>query len=61
MWLAVVMEQLPEKVCKPESCGVVETSASLPIITRREETGIWDQTLAKGEYVFYKAKSILKG
>lgn len=35
-----MMEQLLEKVCEFESHGVVETSASLPVITRGEKTGI---------------------
>lgn len=51
MWLDVVMEQLLEEVCESGSQGAIETSASLPIITRREETEIRGQTLAKGESV----------
>lgn len=61
MWLDVVMEQLLKKVCESERCRVVETSASLPVITRREETGTRGQTLAKSESIFHEAKSILKG
>lgn len=40
VWLDVVMEQLLEKVCESPSCGVIGTSASLPIITRR---GNWNK------------------
>jgi len=49
MWLDVVMEQLLEKVCESgsESCGVIGTPASLPVITRREETGMRGQTWLK--------------